>query len=124
MIFFVRIRSQNLTYNQDLKDATTGDTDVTSLCRVYLTYPTYSGLDGLGFPIKFGYKPDTLYRNFTVPKQVKWSNQMPIGNLSFQVLGSYQDLSSGSGVNQGRVIPFIQGITKTEWQMTLQISEV
>jgi len=120
---YIDVVSQNLTYNQDLKDATTGDTEVTSLCRVYLTYPTYSGLDAYGFPIKFGYKPDTLYRNFTFPKQVKWDNIMPIGNLSFQVLGSRQDLSA-SGVNEGRVLPYIEGISKTEWQMTLQVSEV
>jgi hypothetical protein len=120
---YIDIVSQDLTYNQDLKDATTGLNDVTSLCRVYLTYPTFTGLDAYGFPIKFGYKPDTLYRNFTSPKQIKWNNIMPIGNLSFQVLGSRQDLSA-TGLNEGRVLPYIEGITKTEWQMTLQVSEV
>jgi hypothetical protein len=120
---YIDIVSNNLTYNQDLKDASTGNRDITSLCRVYLTYPTFSGLDAYGFPIKFGYKPDTLYRNFTFPKQIKWDNIMPIGSLAFQVLGSRLDLTNGQP-NEAEVIPFNPFYARTEWQMTLQISEV
>jgi hypothetical protein len=120
---YIDIVSNNLTYNQDLKDASTGNRDTTSLCRVYLTYPAYSAIDAYGFPVKFGYKPDTLYRNFTFPKQIKWDNIMPIGSLAFQVFGSRLDLTNGEP-NEAAVIPYNAGFARTEWQMTLQISEV
>jgi hypothetical protein len=120
---YIDVVSNNLTYNQDLKDASTGNRDVTSLCRVYLTYPAYSSFDAYGFPVKFGYKPDTLYRNFTFPKQIKWDNIMPIGSLAFQIFGSRLDLTNGEP-NESTVIPYNSGFARTEWQMTLQISEV
>lgn len=107
--------SPELTYNQDLKDSSTalGVRDV--LCRWYMAWDQAPEYDVYGFPILMGYKPFQLRRIFSPPKQIRWDNIQPLGNLTFQVFdntGSLATLTSSTGQYQ------------TNWLMTLQISEV
>ena len=102
--------SQQLTYCQDLKDGATNITNRDVLCRWYMAWDEAPQLDTYGFPILMGYLPFTLRRTFSPPKQIRWDNIQPLGNLTFQV---YTD--------QNVLAPFT---TPTQFLMTLQVSEV
>jgi hypothetical protein len=102
--------SAQLTYNQDLKDGTDFiNRDV--LCRWYMAYDEAPLLDGFGFPILMGYNNFCLRRLFNPPKQIRWDNIQPIGQLSFQI---YPDFGFS-------IAPLSNS---TNWLMTLQVSEV
>jgi hypothetical protein len=102
--------SPQLTYNQDLKDAATNSVVRDVLCRWYMDWDEQPALDGFGFPILMGYTPFKARRLFNPPKQIRWDNIQPIGNLAFEV---YTD--------QNVLAPFN---FNTNWLMTLQVSEV
>ena len=101
--------SAQLTYNQDLKDSSTAPIVRDVLARWYMAYDNYTAVDGLGFPILMGYEPFTLRRTFSPPKQIRWDNIQPVGNLAFEVYG-----------DNGAICPMTPS---TQWLMTLQISE-
>lgn len=105
---YIDFISSQLTYNQNLKDSTTSLSDQNVLVRWYFAYDTPSPADQYGFPILMGYEPFVLRRLYNPPKQIAWENNMPIGQLSFQVVGSDGVIVSSQG---------------SEWLMTLQISE-
>lgn len=107
---YVDFVSQQLTYNQDLKDSTTAPFVRDVLCRWYMAWDQPPQLDQYGFPILMGYTPFTLRRTFSPPKQIRWDNIQPIGNLAFQVY-SDQNVLAPWGLD-------------TQWLMTLQASEV
>lgn len=102
--------SAQLTYNQDLKDSSTAAITRDVLCRWYMSADDSPALDEYGYPILMGYTPFSTRRIFSPPKQIKWDNIQPVGNLSFQV---YSDQGSLAPLN-----------AKTNFLMTLQISEV
>lgn len=102
--------SVNLTYNQDLKDATTSLVVRDVLCRWYMAFDQPPSYDAYGFPILMGYSPFVLRRTFSPPKQIKWAANQPIGQLSFQVFGNDNALASFN--------------FQSNWLMTLQVSEV
>ena len=102
--------SPQLTYNQDLKDSSTNSQVRDVLCRWYMAYDNPPALDGYGFPILMGYTPFKLRRIFSPPKQIRWDNIQPIGQLTFEV---YTD--------QNVLAPFN---SNTNWLMTLQVSEI
>ena len=102
--------SAQLTYNQDLKDSSTAVRTRDVLCRWYMAWDQPPELDQYGFPILMGYTPFTLRRIFSPPKQIRWDNIQPLGNIAFQV---YTD--------QDALAPFN---FNTNWLMTLQVSEV
>lgn len=110
--------SAQLTYNQDLKDAATNTFNRDVLCRWYMDWDNPPALDALGFPILMGYTPFYTRRLYNPPKQIRWDNIQPLGNLSFQVYGS-----------DGRILPAVDPTEvplakESNWLMTLQISEV
>lgn len=113
---YIDFVSQQLTYNQDLKDATTNTLVRDVLCRWYFADDVPDAYDGYGFPILMGYKPFVSRRLFSPPKQIRWTNNMPVGNLGFQVYG-YVPLT---GLTQ---VPIISQDNDTNWLMTLQMSE-
>jgi hypothetical protein len=102
---YVDIVSPQLTYNQDLKDATTSDDTRDVLYRWYLAddnvtqereqmprvYPAASGasavtiLTATNLPAIQGYTPFVIRRALPVPKQIRWDNTAPIGQVAFQV---------------------------------------
>jgi hypothetical protein len=118
---FVDIVCNQLTQNQSLKDADSGDISRTMLCRVFLTPDGFTGNVA-----NLGSNPILVHRAFPFPKQIRWNANQPIGNLSFQVYDS-----------QGYILTTLEGLTGTmenppnfydsdmgDWTMTLLVSEV
>jgi hypothetical protein len=106
--------SEQLTYNQELKDDSTNSFSRNTLCRWYFAFDNPPELDGYGWPILMGYTPFVLRRLYNPPKQIKWDPRQPVGQLSFQV---YTDA--------GVIVPNV-GIgnnASSQWLMTLQVSE-
>ena len=84
---FIDFVSNQLTYNQDVKDSTTNNRVVDVLQRWYMSYPNENTYDKYGFPIYMGYKPFSMTKQYNPPKQIKWDSIQPVGNLGFQVYG-------------------------------------
>jgi hypothetical protein len=115
---YIDITSNQLTYAQDVKDSATNRTVIDTLCRIYLAYEDSPSYDAYGFPILLGYKATSFRRAFPFPKQIKWANNIPIGNLTFQVFGNI----TRDGVTTNVIIPFVS--YNSNWCLTLQVSEV
>jgi hypothetical protein len=111
---YIDFTSSQLTYAQDLKDGSTNTQDRNVLCRWYFDFDNFTATDTYGFPILMGYQPFTLRRIFNPPKQIRWEPNLPIGNLSFQVVDEYGQVIV-SQANQR---------LDSQWLMTLQVSEV
>jgi len=111
---YIDFISSQLTYNQNLKDSTTSLSDQNVLVRWYFAFDIQSPVDEYGFPILMGYEAFVVRRLYNPPKQIAWENNMPIGQLSFQVLGTGYAGSSGILSNLS---------ISSNWLMTLQISE-
>jgi len=127
---YIDFVSPEITYNQSLKDASTaGSTggavntprsiERTVLYRWYLAWDESPSYDEYGFPVLQGYTRFVTRRILPFPKQVRWENNMPIGQLSFQV---YNDKGA-------LLLPdiFVDDVNpynfKLEWAMTLLVSE-
>ena len=118
---YIDIVSTSLTYNQRVKDGSTAETDRTVLCRWYFSYDNPPTYDGLNYPILMGYLTFSLRRLFNTPKQIRWTGNQPIGQLSFQVYNDTGNLfvpisvypSNGSLTN----------VNDTNYRITLQASE-
>lgn len=110
---YIDFVSSELTYCQDLKDNSTALLNRDVLCRWYMSFDDAVALDGYGFPIRMGYQPFSLRRLFNPPKYIKWDNNAPLGNLSFQV---YDE-------NGNPVEDPAPTLTPSSWLMTLQMSE-
>lgn len=107
-----------LTAQQELKDSTTQLINKDVLVRWYFDWDDQPILDGYGFPILMGYTPFTLRRSFSPPKQIRWEPSVPLGNLSFQVFTDKNQLLTELEENA------VPENGKSNWLMTLQISEV
>lgn len=101
--------SSQLTYNQNLKDATSNLRDQSVLVRWYFVFDNPTPSDQYDFPILMGYQPFYIRRLYNPPKQIAWESNMPLGQVGFQVFG-----------NDGLVVT---NTANSEWLMTLQISE-
>lgn len=104
--------SSQLTYAQDVKDASTAPFVRDVLCRWYFTEDNPEPLDQYGFPILMGYTRFVRRRIFNPPKQIKWDNNLNVGNLSFQVYG-----------DDGILLTTTLLDLKSNFLMTLQLSE-
>lgn len=125
---YIDIVSPQLTYNQDLKDGSSDPVVRDMLCRVYIEdetspiIPVYKTVAPQG-PIMTqdtaipGTYPFTIYRKFSLPKQIQWNNTQPIGNLTFQVFDDKGELLSS---HLGAIYP---DSTMPDWRMTLLVSE-
>jgi hypothetical protein len=102
--------SNQLTYNQNIKDATSNLRDQSVLVRWYFAYDNPSPTDQYGYPVLMGYEAFVVRRLYNPPKQIAWENNMPIGQVGFQVYGSDGKIVLDNGDN-------------SQWMMTLQISE-
>jgi hypothetical protein len=105
-----------LTYPQDVKDGSTALRENNVIYRWYLAWEGQPSVDVYGFPIYQGYTPFVARRYLPFPKQIKWDSNLPIGQLSFQVLD-----------DKGLVIPTfeseIPSVGELEFNMTLLVSE-
>jgi hypothetical protein len=122
---FIDFIAPDLTYNQNVKDVTTSLRDQNVIVRWYFAYDNEVSTDKYNFPVLMGYEPFQLRRLYNPPKQIAWSPNMLIGNLAFRVLGTYADYSTDPAtmiqevVNNGDV----EGDLRSNWLMTLQLSE-
>jgi hypothetical protein len=122
---FVDIVCSQLTYNQDLKDAsTTNGYSRDILARIYLEcendQPIPVNIGGTAtnaIDTVPGTYPFTIYRKFSHPKQIQWNNEQPIGNLLFEVYDDRGVLLSGNGTGNDADFIF------PDWRMTLLVSE-
>ena len=95
---YIDFVSNQLTYNQDLKDASTAPIVRDTLYRWYFAWDNEPSYDAYGYPILQGYRSFIQRRNIAFPKQIKWDNIQPIGQVAFQVYddgGTIVDTSSG-----------------------------
>ena len=107
---YIDFTCPNLTYAQDLKDNSTSAINRDVLTRWYFSYDEQNILDTYGFPILMGYTRFCLRRLYNPPKQIKWDNDLPIGNMRFEVFDDSGNLLPTSDAN-------------SQWLMTLQLSE-
>jgi hypothetical protein len=111
---YIDFTSSQLTYNQDLKDNSTAIINRDVLCRWYMSWDAEPNYDAYGFPILMGYRKFVLRRLFNPPKQIRWSNNQPLGNIAFQVFGNDGVLLDPAASGAGN---------QNNWLMTLQFSE-
>lgn len=107
---YLDIVSEDLTYSQDLKDSSTQTYNRDVIVRWYFADDVPEQIDGFGFPILMGYIPFCRRRLYNPPKQIKWDNNLPLGNLRFQVYDENGNQPLTDGVD-------------TTWLMTLQLTE-
>ena len=107
---YLDVICDNLTYAQDLKDATTSTTDRDVLVRWYFSDDVPEQLDVYGFPILMGYTRFSRRRLYNPPKQIKWDNNLPVGNMRFQIYDQNGNLVTVADDD-------------TQMRMTLQLSE-
>ena len=101
---YLDIVCNQLTYNQKLKDGSSAIFNRDIVERVYLDDTTKSLgryninlFDSTGAPDGFqapaydptvftnGCTPFTIYRQFSLPKQIRWDDSQPLGNLIFEL---------------------------------------
>jgi hypothetical protein len=101
----------NLTYCQDLKDSSTSINNTDVLYRWYMAWDNNTDVDAYGYAILMGYRSFVSRRYLSFPKQIKWDNNQPIGQLQFQFLDS-----SGN-------YPSLLASDSLEFNMSLLVSE-
>lgn len=112
---YLDFTSSQLTLCQDVKDTTTQSYERDVLCRWYFTWDVPPALDTLGFPILMGYTPFFLRRLYNPPKQIKWDTIQSLGNLAFEVFGT-------TILDESEPV-YYSNVYKSNWLMTLQLSE-
>jgi len=124
---YLDICSQQLTYCQDVKDATTNPTKRDVLHRFYFANDSMvPRSDEYGFPIGLGYEPFVIRRSIPFPKQIRWEPNQQVGNLSFQ---SYL-MAPHAAIAAGQIPTAFTGFDDGDnegnfgYQMTLLASEV
>jgi hypothetical protein len=104
--------SPQLTYQQGLKDATTGPVVRDVMYRWNFGWDSPPQLDPDGYPIQQGYTSFIQRRYLSFPKQIKWTGTQPIGQLSFQVYDS-----------DGKLFEYKPESFDFEWAMNILVSE-
>lgn len=115
IVRYLDFTSSQLTYCQDVKDATTSPNDRNVLCRWYMSWDNPPTYDKYGFPILMGYSAFSCRRLFNPPKQIRWSPNQPVGQLQFQVFPDSGAIYYSENV--------MEDIGTSDWLMTLQVSE-
>jgi hypothetical protein len=125
-IRYVDIVCSQLTNSQAQKDQTSQTVARDMLCRIYLGDGGGSGQSTVQ-PSNAafcppGCAPTTIYRNFTMPKQIQWiPNQNIPGYLQFTVYDDTGDLLDKSLVIPGNILSYTSQVL--DWSMTMLISE-
>lgn len=123
---YIDIVCSQLTYNQDLKDASSDPVVRDMLARVYIEnentqmIPVWNTTtNAISTPWNYmipGNYPFTIYRQFKTPKMIKWDKTQPIGNLKIELYDSRGNLLTMAN-------PDIPDSGAPDWRMTLLISE-
>lgn len=117
LIKYIDIVCNQLTYNQDLKDAMSQTVNRDVICRLYLNNDAtpMNVLPNSPTFCPVGCAPFTIYRDFATPKMIQWSPNQPInGSLRFEVFDD-----SGESLSIYPVGPY----NGENWSMTLLVSE-
>jgi hypothetical protein len=83
---FIDFTSTQMTAVQDIKDTSTGQTNVESLYRWVFGNDGDNIYDNYGYPILQGYRPFKQRRPIAFPKQVRMDPLLPIGQVNFTLL--------------------------------------
>lgn len=136
---YVDIVSQQLTYNQELKDNTTAQIRRDVLYRWYFAHdnvpleyeeyplvyaavapaPAIQLLTKTNIPVLQGYTSFVQRRTPPFPKQIRWSPEQPIGQVSFQM---YDDQGRIMDMRNFSPVPGVEG-ANLNFQMSLLLSE-
>ena len=132
-IRYVDIVCNQLTNSQAQKDQTSQTIARDMLCRLYLGSGAGDGQSTVSPSVAGfcppGCAPTTLYRNFSMPKQIQWiPNQNIPGFLQFQVYDDAGDLLDTSLTFPGGLGQpvYVAGYTSgqfLDWSMTMLVSE-
>lgn len=142
---YLDIVCAQLTYNQDLKDGSSAIYNRDIVSRIYLDDTTKSlgrfvtnVFDASGNPAGYqapaydttdftnGATPFTIYRQFSMPKQILWNDAQPLGNLTFEL---YDDQGRSLQTLWTNYAPIVGEPAATYfansfvWNMSLLISE-
>lgn len=116
---YVDIVSPQLTYNQALKDTMSQPVARDVLCRVYLGEPAGSQSTVPPSSASFcppGCAPFTIYRQYATPKYIQWMPNQPVGGaIQFRVFDDQGAILTTSDPGSYS--------SKTDWSMTLLVSE-
>lgn len=117
-IDYIDFSSSQLTYNQELKDSSTAQVTRDIIYRWYFAYEADIPIfDSYGFVVSPGMFPFYQRRVIPFPKQIRWANTQPIGQLTFELY-----LQEYLGQLSGIYSPLqCDGF---EWFMTTLVSEV
>ena len=123
---YIDIVSSQLTYNQKLKDASSDKIVRDVLARVYVEtednliqpyYNSTSSAEVISTNDIPGTYPFTVNRKFPLPKQIRWDDTQPLGNVSFEV---YDDKGELLTAHLGATAPDYQ---MPDWRFSLLVSE-
>jgi hypothetical protein len=145
---YVDIVATNLTYNQALKDSSTSQVTRDIIYRLYIAkesgpfnYP--ENVEGVGVnaftglpyntttvagdpacyvgPLPTGSRPAMIYRQFSNPKEIRWSKNQPVGQVTFEVYDDkgrcLADLFPAGGAG------YYSSNQTANWNMTMLVSE-
>lgn len=116
---YVDITCPQLTYCQDVKDATTNPIKRDVLYRWYFAWDGPPQNDTYGYSILQGYQGFRCRRSIAFPKQIKWDPiQQVTGTLNFT---SYANFNTGSVETS---ITNFDDTANYEFQLTLLLSEI
>jgi len=127
---YIDIVCPQLTYNQPLKDTSSQKIVRDSLCRIYLDQigghfqaNNIPASDAAFIPT--GCVPFTIYRNFTLPKQISWTPNQPVpGYLQFQVFDDSGELLSAASDQFNIDADLgVYNVGYLDWSMTLLVTE-
>jgi hypothetical protein len=146
---YIDIVCNQITAVQDVKDVSTALQTRDVLCRIYLDETTPSdatyqnpvqteirdgafAVTGYNTPDigsgakQNGVRPLTIYRQFANPKQIKWEQSIPLGQVIFEIYDdegrSIQQLLQ-QAITAGNVNVPRQYATACEWNCSILISE-
>jgi hypothetical protein len=146
---YIDIVCNQITAVQDVKDVSTAQQTRDVLCRIYLDETTPSDatyqnpvqteirdnafvVTGYNTPAigsgakQNGVRPLTIYRQFANPKQIKWEQSIPLGQVIFEIYDdegrSIQQLLQ-QAINAGSNTVPRQYATACEWNCSILISE-
>ena len=125
---YIDIVCSQLTYNQKLKDGSSDPVVRDMVARVYIEdetsnlVPVFDTTAPAETVMPYdtvlpGTYPFTIYRKFTMPKQILWNNAQPLGNLTFEV---YDDKGQILSSHLGAVYP---DSLMPDWRITVLVSE-
>lgn len=101
-----------LTYNQALKDNSTNEREQNIIFRWYFAWSVPEPIDAYGYPIYQGQKRFVQLRTIPYPKQIAWTPNQPVGNLTFQLF-----------TDSGEALIIDTNTNDVEFNMTVLVSE-